>query len=351
MRLLYRADGGHPIGTGHIWRAVRLLRALAADGPLDARLMFANDPFAARAASQAPARPVVLPPRADPHAVKPLLRAAPVLEELAREPADLVVVDMLDTPAAELEALASTGVPLVTMDDRGAGRRAADLLVNILVEEPEPASLRPDARLLQGPAYVTLDPLFADAHDGPEPRDFGPLRSVFVAMGGADAAGLTVKVAQALRLVEGLERVELVCGPAFPHRVELEAALTGAPWPHEMLTRLPNLLGPYRRCDLAVVAGGLTMYEVCCVGAPALAVCQPIDHQLELADRLAAEGAMATVGWGADASAERIAAAVRALADPGARRRMAERGPRIVDGRGTERVARALVALAHGGGA
>ncbi len=90
------------------------------------------------------------------------------------------------------------------------------------------------------------------------------------------------------------------------------------------------------------------MYECCRTGTPALAVPQPIDHQFELAQVLSQAGAMATVGDGLETPVERIAEEVAQLArDPKARRRMSERGPSLVDGRGTERVAQALIEVAR----
>lgn len=347
LRVLYRADGGHPIGTGHIWRAARIMRALAGRVELDARLLFAEDPFARRVAETMPARAVALPPRSDIGAVKPVLSAAPVLAELEREPADVIAVDMLDTPEPDMAALRATGIPLVTFDDRGEGRRHADTIINILVEEPAPDSLPRSTRLLEGGNYVVLDPVFETASADALRREFGPLRRVFVAMGGADAAGLSVKVARTLRSVKGLDDVQFVCGPAFPHREALRRATAGAPWRCELLDNLPGLLDRYRWCDLAIVAGGLTMYEVCRTGTPSLAVCQPIDHQLELADRLSEAGAMATVGYGLDASEVRIAAEVHGLADRDVRRRMSEAGPALVDGQGTRRVADAILETAR----
>jgi spore coat polysaccharide biosynthesis predicted glycosyltransferase SpsG len=242
-----------------------------------------------------------------------------------------------------MAALRATGIPLVTFDDRGEGRRHAATIINVLVEEPAPDSLPRAIRLLEGGDYVVLDPVFESAQADSPVREFGPLRRAFVAMGGADAAGLSVKVARALRSVEGLEEVQFVCGPAFPHCDALRRETAGSPWRCELLDNLPGLLDRYRWCDLAIVAGGLTMYEVCCTGTPALAVCQPIDHQLELADRLSAAGAMATVGYGLEASEEKIAAEVARLTNPNVRRRMSEAGPALVDGKGTQRVADAIL--------
>jgi spore coat polysaccharide biosynthesis predicted glycosyltransferase SpsG len=355
MRLLYRADGGNRIGTGHLFRAARVLRELAKIVPLEAHLAAADDPLLDRIGFDADVTIHRLPQPftttwsgsdSDRSGVKPLLAAEPILPILAGCRFDLVAVDMLDTPEAEMRALAGAGVPLVTFDDRGAGRRFARAIVNILIEEPDPRSLPPALSLYQGGPYVVLDPPFADAYDAGIRRETGPLRSVFVAMGGADAAGLTVKVARALCQARGLETVRFVCGPAFPHRAQLLEVISSAPWKGETLDFLPNLIPCYRECDLAIVAGGLTMYEVCCTGTPALAVSQPIDHQLELSDRLAAAGAMATVGWGLDAAEEEIAGAVMRLAGrPDLRRRMAEIGPTIVDGRGARRVADVFAGL------
>jgi len=146
LRLVYRADGGHPVGTGHIWRGVRILRALAERTELEARIVFADDPFARGAAARAPATAVVLPPRNDVHAVKPLLTAGPLLEHLRDEPCDVLVVDMLDTPDDAMAALAATGASIVTLDDRGDGRKRANLLVNTLVQKPEPNALPSSSR-------------------------------------------------------------------------------------------------------------------------------------------------------------------------------------------------------------
>lgn len=350
MKLLYRADGGYPIGTGHIFRAVRLIAALRERGQLCARLMLAEDAAALQIVGASGAQLCVLPPRRDKKAVKPLLQAAPVLEQVAVDRPDVIVVDMLDTPEEEMAALAATGVPLVTFDDRGPGRFHADLIVNVLVTEPTPPLLRPETRLLEGPAYAVLDPIYAEAHRNPLPRTFGEKLRVLVTMGGADAAGLTVKVARALRrnrlLTRQLEEVEFTCGPAFPHRARLEKVLESAPWPYQIHVGLPNLLDCYRRCDVAIVAGGLTMYEVCCVGIPSLAVCQPIDHQVELAERLKNEWAIWSVGYGREATEAQIAYAVMGIARERHRRRLAARGPELVDGRGAERVAEALIEIA-----
>src|SRR5262249_20568218 len=153
--------------------------------------------------------------------------------------------------------------------------------------------------------------------------------------------------ASALRAVTEIEEVRFSIGPAYPHRGQLESILESAPWRYQLLSGLPNLIGCYRWCDLALIAGGLTMWEVCCVGTPAIAVCQPIDHQLELADRLTSQGAMATLGYGTDASEDTIARMISEQRSVEIRQKMSDTGPVLIDGLGTVRVAEILLEISR----
>ena len=350
MRLLYRADGGHPIGTGHTYRAIRLLNRLSEMADIQATLVAGDTPAARAMTESVRAKVVYVPPSFGPESVKPRFEFASLASVLAARPYDAVVIDMLDTSASEMSALKRAVPRVASFDDRGDGRMQADALINVLVTEPYPETLPAELRLYQGPKYAALDSVYADAR-GAYRFHGGRLERVFVSLGGGDAAGLTVKVARALGRVPGVRRVEFGVGPAFPHQRDLENVLASAPFESEVFVSLPNLLERYLGCDLAIIAGGLTMYEACCIGAPALAVCQSIDHQFELAARLAAEGAMATAGYGEAASESKIAQAITRLAsDEALRKAMSESGPRLVDGKGTERVAGLLKELGRADG-
>lgn len=342
MRLLYRADGGHPIGTGHLFRARRLIDALRTRTSVDATLATAKDPAALQIASSTEAAVRILPPRADPGAIKPVLDAStllPLIEELRP---DLVVIDMLDTPAEAMAQLAATGVAILTLDDRGPGRRYATAIMNVLVQEPEPSCC---AHLWEGADYATLDPVYRDLVGAAALPD-GAVERVLVTMGGADAVGLTLKAGRALLGAEGVKRVHFACGVAFPHMDELRMITAGAPWDAVVTTAIPNLAEAFRRSDLALVAGGFTMYEACCIGVPSLAVCQPIDHQVELAARLQGLGALVSVGDGNEATVGSIDTAVsRLCSDLHLRQRLARTGPTVVDGAGSERAADAMLEL------
>lgn len=341
LRVLYRADGGHRIGTGHLLRAVRVLNELETMVSLSAVLAMSEDPAGLRYAEQAPAR-VLLLPASETAGPKPRFDPLTLIQATNLDDFDVVVVDMLDTDAGTLAGLGGPTRAVITMDDRGPGRMDADAIINFLVREPAPDALPSHVRLFEGPQFVTLDSSYSAARLRRRARSRNGA-TVLVTLGGGDAAGLTVKVARALLSLEAIGRVDFVCGLAFQHRQELDELLCHAPWQSCVHIGVPSLHRFFLRCHVAVVAGGMTMHEACCTGTPAIAVCQSIDHQLELAEWFAHEGAMINLGDGQKVDEKTIRDAVaRLVGDASLRRRMGRVGRRLVDGEGTRRTAAAI---------
>jgi spore coat polysaccharide biosynthesis predicted glycosyltransferase SpsG len=316
---------------------------------LDAILAVGEDSVGLAYAAEAPASLEVLPPSPE-NGPKPLLDVETLLASCDVARYDIVVVDMLDTPAESLDNIKRLGPCVITMDDRGPGRFGADAIIDFLVREPDYSQLPASVRLYEGPEYATLDATYAEPVP---PRTVAePPLNALVSVGGADAAGISLKVARALLDVEGIAEVELVCGRAYRYVEQLRDILRFTRWNTRLSVGLPSLKPAFLRSDLAIVAGGMTMHEACCTGTPALAVCQPIDHQLELALWFEQAKAMRFLGDGSTVSVGEISEAVAVLVrDVGARQDMSRMAPRLVDGRGTERTARAIletVARRHG---
>jgi UDP-2,4-diacetamido-2,4,6-trideoxy-beta-L-altropyranose hydrolase len=343
--ILYRADGGHPVGTGHIFRMLRVMaRLLGACPKADVLLVTRDTEFTRQAAATAgmgKMRVEYLQPA--PLGVVPRLDASEFEGIACREKPDIVVVDMLDTESGEMSRIRPLTKTLVTFDDRGPGRLHADLICNFLVRDPDPSALSDRTWLREGPEYAPLAPEFENVkRDRAEPQAVG---RVMVSMGGADAVGLAVKVAEDLLSVKDLDAVDFCVGPAFQKREELESVLRRARWKAYTHTSVPSLLPFYHAADLAIVAGGITMHEVARCGVPSIAVCQPIDHQVFVASALEEAGCMVNLGYGQDLKPGEIASVVSELScDQRRREAMSEAGPKVCDGKGSERVAELVLA-------
>ncbi len=97
--------------------------------------------------------------------------------------------------------------------------------------------------------------------------------------------------------------------------------------------------------DLAISAGGQTLYELACVGCPTVAV-QTADNQNGQLCVFEESGFLRIVGCGeASTTVEGIAETVGdLLANPQVLARMSLVGQRLIDGQGALRVARVLLA-------
>jgi hypothetical protein len=162
---------------------------------------------------------------------------------------------------------------------------------------------------------------------------------VLIALGG----GVHV-FAVARRLVAAIREqcpgARIRIAPGFSRR--RRPAVPGARW----LTP-GGLIGPLATCDVAVLAGGVTLYEACALGAPIVCVAV-VRGQRPAIKAFARRGAVLDAGGpGAlGVTVGRAAAGVaRLLHDRPAGRRAASAARRLVDGDGAGRVARRIRAL------
>jgi spore coat polysaccharide biosynthesis predicted glycosyltransferase SpsG len=108
-----------------------------------------------------------------------------------------------------------------------------------------------------------------------------------------------------------------------------------------------GLASQLKLSNVAVVAGGQTLYEACALGIPAVSVAV-VRAQRRAIEASALAGAVIDAGGPHvdEAAAARVAQAVQHLLESRAmRRRVSTRGRRLIDGRGAQRVARRVLAL------
>lgn len=97
------------------------------------------------------------------------------------------------------------------------------------------------------------------------------------------------------------------------------------------------------RCDVGLLAAGSTMWEALLLGLPCVVVAF-VDNQRPIARALGAAGAAIDAGDYGVVTVAEVAHRLRALLeDFELRSRLAEAGPRLVDGAGAERVTTALL--------
>ncbi len=120
-----------------------------------------------------------------------------------------------------------------------------------------------DTRLLLGASYVPLREGFFNRHYQVKDR----VEDVLVTTGGGDVDNIACKVLQA---IEGSGiNYHVVVGQYNPHYEEVKelARSRRGLWVHHDVADMPELM---LKCDLAVTAGGTTVYELAALGIPFL---------------------------------------------------------------------------------
>jgi spore coat polysaccharide biosynthesis predicted glycosyltransferase SpsG len=193
-----------------------------------------------------------------------------------------------------------------------------------------------------GTAFTILDSRVAGARVRRDRcRKSGRRSRVLIALGGGSYVFSIVRP-----LVEKIRRLcpdaAIVIAAGFS-RSRPCPSVGAAQW----IRRSNGLAGDFAACDVAVVAGGLTLYEACAVGAPAVGLAVVPAQQKAIA-AFAASGALVDAGsWKeGEAALGRAAEGVAScLMDRSAADRRARRGRQLVDGRGARRVAARIRAL------
>ena len=256
------------------------------------------------------------------------------LAAIARLTPAMIVVD--DPSAAHarpwVDGARRRGIPVAALCDGGVGRVDADLVIDGSVR-----ATRTSRRQLAGPRYAVVDARVTTERRA-RPRSG---RRVCIAVGGGAHVFSQVPplVAALARREPGL-RIDVAPGFTNRRRPAQEAGQGIAPGALASTPPAP---------DPAVVAGGLTAYEACALGVPAVAVAvvpaqQPTVRGLARRRAVVDGGALYTAG--APARISRVASAL--IAAPARCDALARTARQLVDGRGAERIAAALRRLAAG---
>ena len=338
-RAFFRVDANRLIGTGHLARCRCLAREGVRKGIHCSFIMTGG---------RSPITESLEREGFDVFA--PSERAYDTADELAafisRSDADrkLLIVDS-PCPSFYSEAFQSgirkNGIRLMVIAFRSEGHFTADAVHNQnLLALEERYSAEPFTRLLLGPRYVILDERFIKLREARGTDARRGAETLLLFFGGADASNLTLKVLRSLASLEQpLRRIITVVGPLNGRLGEIAAfARANTALPIDLHIDTPDMPELMAEADIAVTSGGLSIWELACIGVPDVVIatsererihspllekrgtCLYLGHQNEVAERSIRE---AVVGLIEDA--EKRSAMTRAGRD-------------LVDGQGTARV-------------
>ena len=331
MNILFRADAGEEIGSGHLMRCLGLAQYLRDEGASCSLLTTgAEEPAVARWREEEINVQEHQAKRGSPE------DAAATLAVAAATGAQWIVADGYDFDIAWQRAVKEGGAGLLCFDDLGGASFAANMVVN---QNPGAQDLSHDVEggdVLSGPDYVVLRREFRHLK---RETSSGPPR-LLVTFGGYDRDNLALAaMGELVKLTEPFTAT-VICSAGTNG---LEEAGTFAASHSDRFRVLPpaDMAPLMAAADLALCAGGTTTLEMAALGVPMVLV-TVADNQEPSAAALDESGCAHLAGRGVAALGQAAKALGDLLRDPAACEDMGRAGAALVDGRGVERIAGAL---------
>lgn len=338
--LLVRADAGIHMGLGHVIRTLALVQAWQEGGGKAIYFQAATTPGIEQRlrSEQVEVVSESMEPGSDADA-EALLRLA------AAKRSSWIVLDGYHFTDRYQRLVKQGGFRLLLLDDAGdCGHCYADLVLNQDLNADESLYEKRESytKLLLGTNYVLLRREFR--HSSRTPRTFeGHPRTLLVTMGGSDPDNATLRVIRALPpSVHDDRQVVVVIGPSNPHQPSLEAAAKNCRGIH-LVQSPPNLPELMARCDVAITAGGGTVWELAYFGVPSI-VLVIAENQRRCAERLRANDACLVLD-DVESDGRRFRELIGRFLDNAQRCAECSRNfSALVDGRGANRVCEAIKA-------
>lgn len=328
--VIARVAAGPETGFGHLRRSWTLASRLAQDA-VDVQFVAATADGAGILAEAGFVVAVEEHPQSLGRTLD-LLRRTPSLK--------LCLVDDPELPAAGLADL-SACAPVVCVDDTGERDMPVDLVINGSAGAQTLAYRGlPRTQYLLGVDYILLRREFAGVPARPPASP--EIRRVLILTGGGRGGILPRQIAEVVAEVLPCAAVDVVAGPFGGDDSPAESLPGRATW-HRSPQDMRSLM---LAADLAVSAGGQTLYELAATATPTLGI-RVFAHQALNLRGLASAGCLRDLGSHTEPGFRaRLAGALAELAgDVKAREAMGRRSRELVDGRGTERVAARLQTL------
>lgn len=249
-----------------------------------------------------------------------------------------VIVDSYDLGPAAIAGVSA--LPSVLKLDDGIGPAYGNAVLNAAVESDERYSHLPPERCFFGPKFALLPPEYAavnrDARVNALARKRGEPAKILIAMGARDSKNITMLAMKACRKLD--IGVTVAIGPHADHLDAVRDFCASQPnW--TLAVGSTEMIEHYVSHDLAVGAGGQSLYERMASGLPSIVVTLS-DNQAGLVAAAERTGACRHAGLAERLDPDSLGQSIRDLLDDSAAYDALRRtGLDFVDGQGAARAA------------
>jgi len=341
MKIGIRVDANHMIATGHLMRCLAIaseLRRIGKETLFIIKDEFAQDIVFSRGFS-------VYMIKAKGSGIE--TEISDLISIIRLTGIEKMVIDSYSVTSCYLDNLHGI-VSVLYIDDLNLFRYSVDIVLNYNIY----ASQLPynknyagtDTRLLLGPMYVPLREEFQHVQEMVINQN---VRNVLLTTGGSDPLNFTSKFLKAFKNSDFYKklRIKVVFG-SLNRNLELLTDFEQDPYV-DFYKSPQNMADLMKTCDVAITAGGSTLYELCACGVPSICF-SFVDNQLLGVIGFAEADLMYYAGDIRDDINKCVAKSLYYLeqysTDVLLRTRRSRRMQEMIDGQGVFRIVKALLA-------
>ncbi|HPG29563.1 MAG TPA: glycosyltransferase [bacterium] len=181
-----------------------------------------------------------------------------------------IILDIKNTTVNYIKRIRRFGLKIITFDDLGKGGDYADLLIDANIHKTG------DNRKLYGEKYILLNPVYQKFHLKPKKIN-KQIKKIVLFFGGTDPAGIAEHI---IKNIEYLKFKDCEITVITPYKTNIENKNAENLMKYKNIMILNVNLAPeklaelYFNSDLAIISGGITLYEIMCLGTPCIVINQ-----------------------------------------------------------------------------
>ena len=341
MKLLIRADASIQMGTGHLMRCLALAQAVKAQGG-SAYFAIVSCPSALLKRLENEGFTIYLLDSIESGSSRDAQETADLFQNLCCQ---WICVDGYQFSADYQQRVKGLGCRSLFLDDYGhASFYSADLILNQNISAHDRCYQHRhfETELLLGTRYTLLRQEFLAYRKG-QRRIPNVVRNILITLGGSDPKNVTTWILDSLQTIDipGLT-ITIIIGAANPHRDSLEACVMRSIYPVQLVWNATNMPDYIAAADLAISAGGSTIWELLMLGLPNIIVTLA-DNQVAIAQSLHEQEVSVSLGSHNPLEATQLASVVQKICiSVEQRQRMSAKGQDLIDGDGCDRVLMAM---------
>lgn len=249
---------------------------------------------------------------------------------------DLIVLDKLKETKSYLQFYKKLG-NVLTIDYIGNHTELITYGINFLYQKSNKIK-----NSFSGFQYATINQYFSINQNFQIKKD---VKSIIILQGGADTYCFIPKIISSLDSIPTTVKISVVVGPSFKCWKELKKAIKLNSTQISVMKNVEDMKSLMSKNDLAITAAGNTVLELACLGIPSIIVCGE-KFENETANMLVKNNFGINLGFGKNVSKQTIAnSTIKLMNDFEKRKSMRRIGRKLIDGKGTLRVAKLLEKL------